>query len=99
MNPMPHLPTRTVLCMIAVTLLAGCVNSRSGRNALACPDCRTIVKRDNPRYENYGYGFPEESVRHECPGCQGALTTLFTEGRLAHQCSRCEGTPYSCAVH
>lgn len=81
-----------------ITLLAGCAASKSDRAAVACPDCRTVVERNNPHYERYGYAFPEETIRHECPGCQGALTTLFTEGRLVHKCSRCEGTPYSCSI-
>lgn len=81
-----------------ITLLAGCAARNSDRAAVACPDCRTVVERNNPNYERYGYAFPEEAVRHECPGCQGALTTLFTEGRLVHKCSRCEGMPYSCSI-
>jgi len=89
----------TVTIVMAATLLAaGCTSLRSGRTALACPDCRAVFERDNVGYED-GYAFPEVNVRHECPGCQGLLSTLFTEGRWGHKCSRCEGAPYSCVVY
>lgn len=36
--------------------------------------------------------------RHECPGCQGALATLFKEGKLQHQCSICTQEGYTCPL-
>jgi hypothetical protein len=81
----------------ALTLVTGCATRRPMEQALVCPDCRVVVVRDNARHRE-SYAFPEESVRHECPDCQGALTTLFTEGRLVHKCSRCDGTPFSCSI-
>lgn len=87
-----------LLGVAAIVTSAACASSRSQRTALACPSCRTVVERSNPRYENFGWGFPEEITRHECPGCQGDLKTLFTESRFTHTCSRCAGTPFSCPL-
>jgi|DeeseametaMP2916_FD_contig_81_145011_length_794_multi_2_in_0_out_0_1 hypothetical protein len=36
--------------------------------------------------------------QHECPGCQGALTTFLKKGELRHECSVCEEGPYSCQL-
>jgi len=91
-------PGTALLAGMFMLSLAGCASPRSQRTALACPSCRTVVERSNPRHENLGWGFPEEIARHQCPGCQGGLKTLFTEGRFQHSCSQCEDSPFSCSI-
>ncbi len=83
---------------MSIVALAGCATTQSDHAGLVCPDCRIVKELNNYNFENYGYAYPEESIEHQCPGCQGALTTLLTEGRLAHSCTRCDGTPYTCSI-
>ena len=85
-------------------LLAGCATTPLSptaqaktplQEALVCPECR-MVAVTNP----YRWG---RSSRHQvyvdrCPGCQGAIVTLFKEGKLQHKCSICKEKPFNCPV-
>lgn len=88
--------------LVAVVVLAsGCATSRGKEQALVCPQCREVtITRTIPVFEGEGNLPPREEevteIKHSCPGCQGALTTLFTEGKLQHKCSVCEQSPFSC---
>lgn len=84
-------------------MLSSCATTGGGNvggKGVACPQCRNVVLQ-NRVFEGWDYelhGGPEEIVKHECPGCQGALTTLLKEGKFQHKCSVCEKTPYTCNV-
>ena len=64
--------------------------------AIACPDCRVVVETDS-NIEDYS-NTPTPFLRHECPGCEGRITSVLKEGKLQHRCSTCEKSPYSCDV-
>ena len=64
--------------------------------AIACPDCRVVVETDS-NIEDYS-NTPTPFLRHECPGCQGSLTSVLKGGKLQHSCSVCKDSPYSCNV-
>jgi hypothetical protein len=99
-----HLALGTLLLPVAV-LASGCATSRSTNQALVCPQCKDVAIERLPRAysldEATSYSFwerEETTIEHSCPGCQGALITLFKEGKLRHKCSICEQTPFSCPV-
>ena len=88
--------------------LSGCASTNDtggkGKQALVCPQCKMVaVTVDRPyfpsggRYSGYRGG-PTTFYDDTCPGCQGAITTLFKEGKLKHKCSVCKETPFTCPV-
>lgn len=83
-------------------LITGCATHKSSQNVLACPECKVVVATVPGLYGPQGYGsferYDEEVLRHKCPGCQGVIKTFFKTGRLAHECSICAETPYSCPM-
>lgn len=86
----------------ALALLSGCATAKPKAQALVCPQCKVVtVTRDEPVFEGEGNLPPREQAvtetRHSCPGCQGALTTFFKEGKLQHKCSLCQQAPFSCS--
>lgn len=87
---------------------------KAPQSAIACPECRVVVTyveneslpfeglelvvvdgADAVNYDDFG---PTEERRHECPGCEGLLTSLFRRGKLEHRCSICSDSPYTCKV-
>lgn len=88
-----------------VTVLVGCATTRPAEQALVCPRCKVVTIEPSPDEFSIEEGLTRSYrashstiVRHSCPGCQGALTTLFTEGKLQHKCSICDQSPFSCPV-
>jgi len=89
----------------ALFLLAGCATERPTEQALVCPQCKEVTIEHFPKAispdEEISYPHANEywtQIEHVCPGCQGALTTLFKEGKWQHKCSICEQSPFSCPV-
>ncbi len=87
-----------VALIAAAFALSSCASTgkSTSETATACPECRSVlILPDEMQMAIDGY---EDAPRyeHQCPGCQGALTTLFTDGELRHQCSYCKDSPYSC---
>lgn len=81
-------------------LVPGCATSQPTKQAMVCPQCKMVsIERPPMLHSPDDYQPIREQVEvHECPGCQGALTTFFKEGRLQHKCSVCEESPFSCPV-
>jgi len=90
----------TKILLIAIVTLAAflgsCATSPTSGQATACPDCTTILV-ENPFVDDSPFE-PEFHKRHSCPGCQGALTTLFKEGKLQHRCSICSTKGFFCPI-
>lgn len=91
------------LLLSGVALVSGCATSRGTEQALVCPQCKEVtITRTIPVFEGDGNLPPREEevteTKHSCPGCQGALTTFFKEGKLRHKCSICEQSPFSCPI-
>ncbi len=80
-----------------LALVAGCATTEPDRQALVCPSCKSVLMRPEGGLE--AYSFAVAGGKHQCPSCQGALTTWFQDDKLRHKCSACENTPYSCAAH
>jgi len=97
-------PSIIAVPLLAIIALAsGCATGRSAGEALVCPQCKVVtITRTVPVFDSDGNLPPRDEevteTRHSCPGCQGALTTFFQEGKLRHKCSICEQTPFSCPV-
>lgn len=89
----------TVL-LAAAAFAQGCATSASSRRALVCPDCKTVEVTEENSSWGYDSPSPASSTRmeHRCPGCQGALNSLFKEGKLRHQCSICPQDAFTCPV-
>ena len=98
-----------LLTVTSIAFLSGCASTfrsensgmSDGQAATACPQCKSVLVQPSESYymqwAEEGYTEPAQ-LEHECPGCQGALTTLFKEGKLEHKCSVCESGPYSCEL-
>jgi|GEM_PF-6792405 len=97
----------TILIFAAVAIfLGGCSSSSTVSpqqdspkvgSALACPQCKSVLVESDP-FDELEYGNAEASYyKHQCPGCQGELATLITDGEFRHKCSVCETQPYSCS--
>lgn len=91
--------------LLLVGLLSGCATGRPVPQALVCPQCQTVTIEPMPRLlspdelEFAPHNMWSDTVfEHQCPGCQGALATLFKEGRLKHVCSICEQGGFRCPV-
>ena len=82
-----------------------------GKQALVCPQCKMVaVTVNRPYFPSYGrhyYGYggiggyrsgTTTFYEDTCPGCQGAIKTLFKEGKLKHKCSVCKESPFTCPV-
>lgn len=103
---------KTMLLIPALAALTGlsqgCATSRPQEMALVCPHCKVVIIESMPRAvsrdlegidrDDVFITYPENEIRHSCPGCQGSLVTLFKEGKLKHRCTICEQGPYSCPV-
>ncbi len=79
--------------------VSGCATNQPNKQAMVCPDCKmTEVAVDTSRLaSDYTTAiFPTTRTEHSCPGCQGALKTLFKEGKLKHKCSVCAGQASIC---
>jgi len=82
---------------VALLLLTGCASTKSTKQVLVCPECKIVLQEEfDPFSDTTDVRMVE---KHSCPGCQGALVTLFKEGKLKHKCSICSQTPYSCPVY
>ena len=80
------------------------------QEALVCPECKMVAVTTyqplssgfgGPGWRSYGWGgpaYPLHVYQHQCPGCQGAIVTLFKEGKLQHKCSICKEKPFNCPV-
>jgi len=96
--------TGSVLALgVAVALVAtGCATAKSSGKAQVCPKCKVVSITRTVAVLPEGEGnLPIEDREvteweHSCPGCQGALTTLFKEGKLRHRCSICDQSGYYC---
>jgi len=86
--------------------LGGCAGTNEtwgkGKHALVCPQCKMVaVTVYRPYVGVRGHvGSPGPTTFYEdtCPGCQGAITTLFKEGKLKHKCSVCKESPFTCPI-
>ncbi|MDQ8195248.1 hypothetical protein QEH59_12485 [Coraliomargarita sp. SDUM461004] len=99
----------SLLAVTSIAFLSGCASTSHSENAsvsgsqagTACPQCKSVLVQPSESYymqwADEGYREPAY-FQHECPGCQGALTTLFQEGKFEHKCSVCETGPYSCEL-
>lgn len=89
-----------------ILALSGCASTNEtggkGKQALVCPQCKMVaVTRGVPYFGGgrfAGYRGPTEVYMDTCPGCQGAIETLFKEGKLKHKCSVCKDSPFTCPV-
>lgn len=81
----------------AAFLFASCALNSSPNQAAVCPDCETVLIEDIDI--NDGTNQPIYRTSHHCPGCQGALVTLFKDGKLEHRCSICSEKGFSCPVN
>ena len=102
------------LAGVGLLALSGCAGTNEtggkGKQALVCPQCKTVQTQAylpaGPSFSRAGvsaYGlagerYPITVSRHQCPGCQGAIQTLFNEGKWKHTCSVCKESPFTCAV-
>ena len=111
MNPKSF--TLLALSGAALLALSGCASTNEtggkGKQALVCPQCKMVAVTVNrpyfPAYGRHGfgsgigyYGGTQTFYEDKCPGCQGAITTLFKEGKLKHKCSVCKDSPFTCPV-
>lgn len=102
--------TLSVITLAGILALSGCagVNETGGKGkqALVCPQCKmvayTVVRPYFPGSGGRGsvgyYGARTTFYKDTCPGCQGAIETLFKEGKLKHKCSICKDSPFTCPV-
>ena len=105
-----RLNTISVLLLLAfVAGFSGCAGTTEtggkGKQALVCPQCKMVAMTVNRPYFGWsGHGYyngsniPITTYRDTCPGCQGAITTLFKEGKLKHKCSVCKESPFTCPL-
>ena len=93
---------------------SGCASTNEtggkGKQALVCPQCKMVQTEiylpAGPSFSRAGvsaYGLPGERYprtvsQHQCPGCQGAIQTLFHDGKWKHKCSVCKESPFTCPV-
>lgn len=108
MKPNSSLLTATISLALAsagLLALSGCAstNETGGKGkALVCPQCKMVaVTRGVPYFGHgrfAGYRGTTEVYMDTCPGCQGAIETLFKEGKLKHKCSVCKASPFTCPV-
>lgn len=80
----------------AAVLLTSCALNPPPNQAAVCPDCETVLIEDID--VSTGTNQPIYRTRHHCPGCQGALVTLFKDGKLEHRCSICSEKGFSCPI-
>lgn len=99
--------TLSVIALAGILALSGCagVNATGGKGkqALVCPQCKmvayTVIRPYYPGGRFGGYrSAPTTFYKDTCPGCQGAIETLFKEGKLKHKCSICKDSPFTCPV-
>lgn len=102
----------TLLILAGAGLIAfsGCAStnetSGKGKQALVCPQCKMVAVTVNRPWvggysqggRGYGYSGTQTVYNDTCPGCQGAIETLFKEGKLKHKCSVCKESPFTCPV-
>jgi hypothetical protein len=90
---------KTVYATLFATpfLLASCAINSTPNQAAVCPDCETVVFEDID--VSTGTNQPIYRTSHHCPGCQGALVTLFKNGKLEHRCSICNEKGFSCPIN
>lgn len=107
----PNSSLRAVFLSLALAgagllALSGCASTNEtggkGKRALVCPQCKMVaVTRGVPYFGHgrfAGYRGTTEVYMDTCPGCQGAIETLFKEGKLKHKCSVCKASPFTCPV-
>ena len=97
-----------LLLLVSAVGFCGCASTGGPKNkqqALVCPQCKMVALTVNrPYFGWYGHGYyngsniPITTYRDTCPGCQGAIKTLFQEGKWKHRCSVCKDSPYTCPV-
>lgn len=107
---MKSLLTRSGVWLTLPALAVMAVGCATGGNetsrALVCPECETVLLEPAPQPAlspdeegiYYSSSLERERRQHTCPGCQGALTTLFKEGKLKHQCSVCSQGAFRCPI-
>ena len=88
----------------ALLAFADCASTNEtggkGKHALVCPQCKMVAMTVNrPPSGGAGRYAGTQTVYHDtCPNCQGAMETLFKEGKFKHKCSICKDSPYTCPV-
>ena len=107
-SPLQATAHSIALAGAALLALSGCASTNEtggkGKRALVCPQCKMVAVTVNRPYfpsgGRYGgyRGGPTTFYDDTCPGCQGAITTLFKEGKLKHKCSVCKESPFTCPV-
>jgi hypothetical protein len=75
----------------------GCATVQSGQQSLVCPQCKTVFFSDEGSTTTYS--FDKSGDVHRCPGCQGRMRALFTEGKLEHRCTTCQQQAFTCEGH
>lgn len=104
MKPSVKLALSIIVGGAVMTLANGCATAPANGHALVCPQCKevTITRTVTVFDESEAHFSPQDKevteTSHSCPGCQGALVTFFKEGKLRHECSICEQTPFSCSI-
>lgn len=95
-KPLPRKLGLTGLALLGYT--AGCATSHPNRHDPVCARCQTIQLERLPHADS-----PDKAVAgvwadidlprwgHFCPGCQGALTTLFKESQAPAPMFRLRG--------
>ncbi len=93
------------LAGVGLLALSGCAGTKETggqrKQALVCPQCKMVAVTVNRPYSGTGrghYGGTQTVYNDTCPGCQGALTTFFKEGKLKHKCSVCKESPFTCPL-
>lgn len=91
---------------VMLLALGGCASTNKtggkGKQALVCPQCKMVAMTVYRPYVGNSSRFSSPGTTtvydDKCPGCQGAIVTLFKEGKLKHKCSICKETPFTCPV-
>lgn len=87
-------PAALALAFVAT----GCATNKATQQALVCPDCKMVeVTVENTSWgDDYPTTTTSTQMEHRCPNCQGAMKTLFKEGKFQHKCSTCAQGAFTC---
>lgn len=101
MKPLSKLFLVVPVAVVLAAGLTGCATNQPKKQALVCPDCKMVevtVENSTLEYDSYFDATTSTQMEHQCPNCQGALKTLFKEGKLHHKCSVCAQGTFTCPV-
>lgn len=100
---MKRLSKSYLVAPVALALIlgmTGCATNRPKSQALVCPECKMVeVTVENTSFgDDYPTTTTSTYMKHSCPNCQGAMKTLFKEGKLQHKCSACAQNAFTCPM-